>query len=139
MTFLMQRVQGMKLPILLALALFAVDSAFTMAGQPPYEERVTGNVNESNPVFRFAMHSGWLIHIPITALWILAIILSIAAFPRIVGLGVSFAWTIGHSVGALTWLVWHFGFGFWVVYPFCLIVGFAMAFAARATLAPQSH
>lgn len=139
MRFLTERVKGMKLPILLALALFAVDSALTMAGQPSYEERITGNINERNPVFRFAMHNGWLIHIPITALWVLAITLSIAVFPRIIGLGVSYAWTIGHSMGALTWLIWQFGVGFWVVYPFCVVVGLAAAFTARATLAPKGE
>ena len=134
----MKRVKDMKLPILLALSLFAVDSALTMAGQQPYEERVTGNVKEANPVFRFAMHNGWLIHIPITALWVLGITLSISISPRVIGLAVSFAWSVGHSMGALTWLLWHFGIGFWIVYVFCFVVGLAMAFTAKAPLTPPS-
>jgi len=135
---LLHRIIDRKAALILALALFAVDSAVTMIGQPSYHQRIAGHVNEANAVFSLAMHNGWLAHITITLIWISLISLTIIAFQKIIGLAFSFAWAIGHSLDALSWLAYdrRFHLGFWVVYPFCLIVGLASAFVAKSILEP---
>jgi hypothetical protein len=139
MNMFLNRVIDRKAPLLLALSLFAIDSTVTMIGQPPYAQRIAGHINEGNAVFAFAMRNGWFTHIAITLIWISVISLTITAFPKVIGLAFSFAWTIGHSLGALSWLAYdrRFHLGFWIVYPFCLMVGLAAAFAAKSVFASQ--
>ena len=125
--------------LVLPLSLFLLDSAVTLIGQPPYELRIVGDVNEANPFFHWAMRNGWFTHILIFVVWAVVITISVTIPPKFLGIGFAFAWTVGHSFGALSWLQYdsHFRLGHWILYPFSLAVGLACALCAKQLFKPD--
>jgi hypothetical protein len=118
-----RRLLGLCIP---PAALATLDGALTLAGQSA--EYWAGNyarVNEMSPTFNhlltyhpLAFAAGWLG-------WILIFCGMILLLPQTLALTTSIAVTVGHTLGATTWLLYRYHYG----YQVCGYLHIAMALA----------
>jgi hypothetical protein len=118
-----RRLLGLCLPALLA---WALDNSVTLVGQSPaYWAGNYAAVNEGSPTFN------QLLQIHPTAFALGAVVWAgvftgiILLLPDVLALIISIAVTLGHTVGAATWILYRFGYG----YQMCnaLFLGSAIA------------
>ncbi len=107
---LAHRLRGLCLPPLLFCLL---DGALTLAGQSPeYWGGAHAQVNETSPTFHHLLQ----IHPAAFAIgllaWCAVFIGLILLLPDTLALILCIAVTMGHTVGAATWLLWRFEFGY---------------------------
>jgi hypothetical protein len=121
----------------------ALDVALTLMGQPsPYWQGDYSSALESNPLAWLFLWAGPEVFAAgILAYWLLFVAVVLKAQKPFVMLA-SFAATLGHSIGAATWL-WRFGivgvllsFVVFVAMERLLSVGWRMANAAGAKESP---
>ena len=99
---LRRRLIGLCLvPVLLAF----VDDSATLAGQPAaYWEGDYSQVREGTPGFRILLTYGPLPYLAGSAVWVLAFVGMILMLPPTLALAVCFQFTLGHAMGAFSWL-----------------------------------
>jgi hypothetical protein len=100
---LRRRLFGLCLvPILLA----ALDGSVTLQGQPKeYWAGDHSHVIEGTPFFRILLTHGPAAYVAGLAGWVLAFVGMILLAPETLALTVTFIFTLGHAVGAYSWLV----------------------------------
>jgi hypothetical protein len=107
-------------PIVLCL----VDQSVALLGQPSayWHGHYETGIEFSPPCY-------WLLtHHPLAfeagmALWMALFCGAILLSPRWLAMGISLALVIGHTWGATSWLLGHFGQGYWVCLPLFLAAG----------------
>lgn len=112
MTGLKQRFLGLCVPPVL---LCLLDNALTLAGQSA--EYWAGNyasVNEGSPTFYQLLQVHPAAFAAGGALWIAIFVAGILLLPDTLALIVSIAVTCGHTLGAASWIIWHFQFSYQV-------------------------
>lgn len=124
-----KRLLGLCLvPVLLA----SLDGALTLSGQSP--EYWAGNysrVNEGSPM----MHR-WLAYHPLAyvsglAGWVLVFTLLILLTPQTLALTISIAVTLGHTLGAASWLIYRPDYGHQVCCGLFLLTAIGLAVGIR--------
>jgi hypothetical protein len=110
MTGVRQRFLGLGLPPLL----FAVlDSSLTLAGQSAeYWSGRYERVNEMSPTFQQLLAIHPLAFVGGELVWVAVFLGIILLLPDTLALMASIAVTFGHTVGAATWVLWRFQFGY---------------------------
>ena len=135
------RLLGLCLPALLA---WALDNTLTLIGQSA--EYWAGNyaaVNESSPTFNHLLQ----VHPAAFALgavaWAGVFTGIILLLPDALALIIGIAVTLGHTVGAATWILWRFGFGYQTCNALFLgtaiILGLGIRYGWRAVPADEYH
>ena len=123
------RLLGLCLP---ALLVWALDISFTLAGQSAdYWSGHYALVNERSPTF-----NQWLqVHPAAFALgaivWAGIFVGIILLLPDVLALIMSIAVTLGHTVGAATWLLWGFGYGYQLCNALFLCSAIALGLGIR--------
>jgi hypothetical protein len=99
--------------------LAAVDFGLTLSGQSPaYWQGEHSEVNEIFPLFALGLRCGPLTFLFICLLWVLVFSTLIVVFPDIASQVLSLALVIGHTWGAMSWLVYRFR----VEYHLCVLL-----------------
>jgi hypothetical protein len=105
-----RRLLGLCLPPLLFCAL---DCSLTLAGQS--EEYWAGNyqrVNEMSPTFKHLLEVHPVAFALGNSAWAASFVGVILLLPDVLALIASIAVTLGHTVGAATWILWRFHYGY---------------------------
>ncbi len=125
---LRRRLFGLCLvPVLLA----ALDGWVTLHGQP--QDYWAGNhsqVIEGTPLFRILLTHGPAAYIAGLAVWILAFVGMILLAPETVALAVTILFTLGHAIGAYSWLV-DSRYFFQLYYGMCVFASIGLAVGVR--------
>jgi hypothetical protein len=105
-----RRLLGLCLPALLA---WALDNTLTLAGQSPaYWDGNYAAVNEASPTFNHLLQFHPAAFVLGAVVWAAVFIGIILLLPDVFALILSIAVTLGHTVGAATWILWRFGYGY---------------------------
>lgn len=88
-------------PILLA----GLDGSVTLLGQPPaYWAGDYSQVREGTPGFRLLLTHGPAAYVAGLAVWVLAFVGMILLLPATLALAVCLQFTLGHAIGAFSWI-----------------------------------
>src|SRR6187397_2988668 len=91
-------------PVLLAI----LDGSVTLIGQPPaYWAGDHSQVIEGTPGFRILLTHGPAAYIAGEAVWVLAFVGMILLLPTTLALTVCLAFTLGHIIGAFSWIIYY--------------------------------
>lgn len=111
-------------PMLFAL----LDGGLTLAGQSSaYWSGEYHQVNEASPTFRQLLIVHPLAFAGGILTWIGIFVAIILLLPDTLALTVSITVTFGHSVGALTWMIWRFQYGYQMANLLFLVAGILLA------------
>jgi hypothetical protein len=125
---LRRRLFGLCLvPVLLA----ALDGWVTLQGQP--KEYWAGNhlqVIEGSPTFHKLLTHGPIAYISGLSGWVLAFVGMILLMPQTLALAVSIAITLGHAIGASSWLV-DTRYGYQLYSGMCVFAAIGLAVGIR--------
>jgi hypothetical protein len=103
---------GLCLP---PVALCALDAALTLIGQSAeYWSGDYGRVTEGSPTFNHLLQIHPAAYVAGILVWVAVFVGILLLLPDTLALIVSIAVTLGHTVGAATWLLWRFQFGYQV-------------------------
>jgi hypothetical protein len=107
-----RRLLGLCLP---PLALCALDGTLTLIGQSArYWAGDYARVNEGSPTFNHLLQIHPAAYVVGILVWAGVFVSILLLLPDTLALIVSIAVTLGHTVGAATWLLWRFHFGYQV-------------------------
>lgn len=116
-------------PMLFAL----LDGGLTLAGQSAsYWSGEFEQVNEASPRFRQLLVVHPLAFAGGILTWIGIFVAIILLLPDTLALAVSLTVTFGHCVGALTWIIWRFQYGYQVANLLFLVAGILLALGIRS-------
>jgi hypothetical protein len=124
-----QRFLGLCLP---PLAFAVLDGSLTLAGQSAeYWSGAYARVNEASPTF----HDLLAIH-PLAFAggflgWMAVFVGLILLLPDTLALIVCLVVTLGHTVGAATWIVWRFNYGYQACNGLFLLAAVSLALGIR--------
>lgn len=125
---LRRRLFGLCLvPVLLA----ALDCSVTLHGQP--QDYWAGNhshVIEGTPLFRTLLTHGPAAYMAGSVVWVLAFVGMILLAPQTLALAVTILFTLGHAIGAYSWLVDIPNF-FLLYYGMCVLASVGLAVGIR--------
>ena len=128
MLHLRRRFLGLCLvPVLLA----AFDCWLTLHGQT--KEYWAGNysqVLEGSPTFHKLLAHGPLCYVAGASGWVLAFVGMILLMPQTLALAVSIALTLGHAIGAASWVV-DFPYGYQLYSGMCVFAAVGLAIGIR--------
>jgi hypothetical protein len=114
MTGVRNRVLGLCLP---PLVLCALDCGLTLVGQSAdYWGGNYHRVNEASPTFNHLLQLHPAAFAAGNLVWVLLFVAVILLLPNVLALITSIVVTFGHTVGAATWLLYRFHYG----YQMCL-------------------
>jgi len=118
-----------------------MDTLCTLLGQPAKYWKNPAIANEYNDFFRIFVVQGPAIFIVTSLLYILSLVIFVGLLPgRLAGV-LFFALTLGHYLGACSWILGSFGFGMWVAVVYAVAIASLMSafgFSMRTTLSQAS-
>lgn len=108
--------------------LFLIDLSLTLTGQlPDYWAGDYQLVRELSPeANRVLSYGPWAIG-PAVLLWLSMVAGLLVLLPRFWALAFSAAVTIGHCVGATSWIVWRHAYGYQLSMALCVVTGILLA------------
>jgi hypothetical protein len=112
-----------------------LDNGLTVVGQ---DSRYWGGnyqlVNEGSPTFHHLLSIHPLAFVGGATAWIAIFVTIILLLPEAAAMVISAAVVLGHSVGAATWLLWHFRFGYQACNALFFVAAMAIVWSLRWTL-----
>jgi hypothetical protein len=90
------------------LAVMIFDLVITLAGQPASYWQKATTANEADPIVRLVMHHGIVPLLLVSALYCIAILVTVSVLPNRSALVVLLLFTFWHYYGASTWLQYRF-------------------------------
>lgn len=129
MAVVCQRFVGLCLP---PLTFAALDGALTLAGQfSEYWGGAYARVNEASPTFHYLLATHPLAFAGGMLGWMAVFVGIILLLPDTFALIVSIAVTLGHTVGAATWVLWRFQYGYQACNGLFLLAAVALGLGIR--------
>jgi hypothetical protein len=124
-----QRFLGLCLP---PLAFSVLDGSLTLIGQSAeYWAGAYARVNESSPTFNHLLAAHPLAFAAGLLGWMAVFVGIILLLPDTFALVVSIAVTLGHAVGAATWVLWRFQYGYQACNGLFLLAAVALGLGIR--------
>lgn len=124
-----QRFLGLCLP---PLAFTVLDGLLTLAGQSAeYWGGAYTRVNEASPTFHHLLAAHPLAFAGGLLSWMAVFVGIILLLPDTLALVVSIAVTLGHTVGATSWVRWQFQYGYQVCNGLFLLAAVALGLGIR--------
>lgn len=124
-----QRLLGLCLP---PLAFSAFDGFLTLAGQSAeYWNGAYEQVNEASPKFHQLLAIHPLAFAAGLCTWMFVFVGAILLVSDTIALILSIAVTFGHTVGAATWLLWRFQYGYQVCNGLFLLAAIMLGISIR--------
>jgi hypothetical protein len=124
-----QRFLGLCVP---PLAFSALDSTLTLAGQSAqYWGGAYGQVNEASPTFHQLLAIHPLAFVAGSLGWMAVFVGLILLLPDTLALIGSFVTTMGHTVGAATWVLWRYHYGYQACNGLFLLAAVALGLGIR--------
>ena len=113
-------------------ALCILDGVLTLFGQPvEYWQADYANVSEMSPSFNALLQIHPIAFLLGTLTWLVIISLLILLLPSTWALIFSVAATMGHTVGAATWILWRFDHGYNALIALVFLTSALVVFTLR--------
>ncbi len=126
---LRQRFLGLCLP---PLVFCALDATLTLIGQSArYWQNQQADVNEISPTFHYLLTIHPAAFAAGIAAWAVIFVLVLLLLPDTLAMIVSIAIVLGHTVGAATWLMYRFKFGYQVCNGLFLLAAVSIGLGIR--------